>query len=250
MGLSTRMVSALFFASVFLTATLSAIFGMAGGLVLMAVLISLYPVAPTMVTHGFIQSVSNGSRAYFLRDYIMWRCLALFAAGALLAFAALYFVSISVDRATVFIMLGFVGFSVWIPKSWFNPDPRQIFGGLACGAIITGLNIVAGVSGPLPDVFFQKLEADRRAIVATKAATQVLSHLAKIGFYISAALAMSEGPALWMLLLAIPLSIAGTRMGGIVLNRMSDASFRNWTKWIVTGLGAIFLVRGVLLFLS
>lgn len=241
------MTGAVFLISVLLTATLSAIFGMAGGLVLMAVLVSIYPVAPAMVTHGLIQSVSNGSRAFFLRDFIIWRCLVLFAAGSGLTFCLLYFVSISVDRATVFILLGFVGLSVWLPRSWFDLDPRQLRGGVICGALITGLNIVAGVSGPLLDVFFQKLLVDRRAIVATKAASQVLSHLAKIGFYISAALVMNEGPPLWMLALAIGLSVGGTRLGGLVLDRMSDASFRNWTKWIVTSLGGVFLIRGIVL---
>ena len=241
------MTVAVFFLSVFFTAVLSAIFGMAGGLILMAVLVTLFPVAQAMVMHGLIQSVSNGSRAFFLRDYILWRSLILFAFGSLIAFAALAFVSISVNRPVVMVLLGLVAFSVWLPKAWFDPDPIQLRGGVICGFIITGLNIVAGVSGPLLDVFFQNLDVDRRAIVATKAATQVLSHMAKVGFYIGAVLAMDTGPMLWMVGLAVPLSILGTRMGGIVLHRMSDATFRNWTKWIVTGLGVIFLVRGIVL---
>ena len=48
------------------TAAISGVFGMAGGLILMGVLASYVPVATAMVLHGFIQLISNFSRAAFL----------------------------------------------------------------------------------------------------------------------------------------------------------------------------------------
>src|SRR3546814_5444179 len=42
---------------------------------------------------------------------------------------------------------------------------------------------IAGVSGPLLDVFFVRSSMDRRAVVATKAACQTLSHLAKLIYF-------------------------------------------------------------------
>ena len=49
------------------TATISGVFGMAGGLILMGVLTTYLPVASAMVLHGFIQIISNASRAFLLR---------------------------------------------------------------------------------------------------------------------------------------------------------------------------------------
>jgi len=57
-------------------------------------------------------------------------------------------------------------------------------------------------------------------------------------------------PAAWILALAIPLSLAGTQAGGLVLDRMSDAVFRRWTRWIVTGIGVFYLVQAARLILA
>lgn len=62
--------------AVFLTAILSAMLGMAGGLVLMGGLALVLPVSAAMVTHGAVQSVSNGWRAVLLRRFIAWKALA------------------------------------------------------------------------------------------------------------------------------------------------------------------------------
>ncbi|MDO8379597.1 MAG: sulfite exporter TauE/SafE family protein, partial [Phenylobacterium sp.] len=47
----------------FVTATLSGVFGMAGGLVLMGGLALVLPVSAAFVTHGVLQLVANGWRA-------------------------------------------------------------------------------------------------------------------------------------------------------------------------------------------
>jgi len=105
--------------------------------------------------------------------------------------------------------------------------------------------VVAGVSGPLLDVFFQNTDVDRRAIVATKAASQVAAHGVKIAFYAGPAMAVSDSGLIWLIALAVPLSIAGTTLGARVLAGMSEAVFRRWTKRVVTVIGLVYLVMGV-----
>ena len=51
-------VSAFLIVAAFLTATLSGIFGMAGGLVLMGALAFVLPVSAAFVTHGILQLVA------------------------------------------------------------------------------------------------------------------------------------------------------------------------------------------------
>ena len=50
-------------ATAFVTAALSGVFGMAGGLVLMGALALVLPVSAAFVTHGILQLVANGWRA-------------------------------------------------------------------------------------------------------------------------------------------------------------------------------------------
>jgi uncharacterized membrane protein YfcA len=54
---------ALLGASVVATSFLSGVFGMAGGLVLLGILLAVLDVAPAMVLHGATQFAANGWRA-------------------------------------------------------------------------------------------------------------------------------------------------------------------------------------------
>ena len=233
--------------SVFATAFISGVFGMAGGLILMGVLALLLPVSAAMVVHGAVQSVSNGWRAILLRKWIDWKLLGIFLLGSAAAAGLLFFTAFQLDKAWLFILLGLVPGVIWVPRRWIHLDATKPAHAIASGVLITGLNTVAGVSGPLLDVFFAQTERDRRSIVATKAATQVISHGVKIAYYIAPALAAGALPNPEFLLIAAPLAIGGTTLGARLLEKMTDVQFRNWTKWIVTGIGLIYVIRGALL---
>ena len=104
---------------VLVTATLSGIFGMAGGMILMAFLTFTYSVGAAMMLHGVTQAVSNGYRAVINRSDIVWRLVATNMAGSLAALALFMLVSFVPDKATVYLVLGaipFVAFS--IPKNY------------------------------------------------------------------------------------------------------------------------------------
>lgn len=230
-----------------ITAFISGIFGMAGGLILMGVLALVLPVSGAMVVHGAVQSVSNGWRAVLLRRWIDWRIIALYIAGSAAAFALLFSLTLQLPEAWLFIVLGLVPGLIWIPKKRLDLDARKPVHAAACGFSVTGLNVIAGVSGPLLDIFFVAEGTDRRMVVSTKAATQVISHSVKIAYYIAPALAAGAVPQPLWLLAAAPLAIAGTTLGARVLHKMSDVQFRNATKWIVTGIGVIYVIRGLTL---
>jgi uncharacterized protein len=76
--------------AVFATSTLSGVFGMAGGLVLLAILLAMLPVATAIAVQGAIQIVANGSRAWFSRAHIDWRVLGVICSGLAAAAVLLY----------------------------------------------------------------------------------------------------------------------------------------------------------------
>ncbi|NNC72551.1 MAG: sulfite exporter TauE/SafE family protein [Sphingomonadaceae bacterium] len=233
------------------TSMLSGIFGMAGGMVLMGALVLLLPVSAAFVTHGIIQVVANGWRAWLNREAIVWRIIGWYALASLVTGIGFFWLLIDrqPDRPLVFIALGLVGLSVWLPAKRFALDAQKSPHAFASGVLVTGTNLIAGVAGPLLDVFFVRTSLTRHEIVATKALTQVFSHLAKVVIYGSALLLTMDGEELpWLaILLAIPFSMLGTRLGKIVLDRMSDAHFLGWTRWIVSAIGLGYLVRGLML---
>lgn len=241
-------VAAFLIATAFLTATLSGIFGMAGGLVLMGALALVLPVSAAFVTHGILQLVANGWRAVLHRQHVSWPILINYAIASAAAGAVVALVSFTPSKPVLFLLLGLVPMLVCLPRNWLQLDAGKPTHAVASGFLVTGLNLTAGVAGPLLDIFFVRTELTRHQIVATKAATQVFSHLAKILVYGTPLFAAGKTAALtplWVFALAIPASMLGTGAGGWVLDRMSDTNFKRWTAWIVTAIGAAYLLKSV-----
>lgn len=244
-------VSAFIIVTAFFTATLSGIFGMAGGLMLMGALAFVLPVSAAFVTHGILQLVANGWRAVLHRRYVDWRILANYAIASAVAGGVIALIAFAPSRPLLFLLLGLVPMLVWLPKSWVQLDAAKTPHALVSGFLVTLVNLTAGVAGPLLDIFFVRTALTRHQIVATKAATQVFSHLAKILVYGTPLLAAPKAvmPPLWVFAIAVPVSMLGTAAGGWVLDRISDVDFKRWTAWIVTGIGLVYLAKAAQLML-
>ena len=245
-------VAAFILLTAFATSVLSGVFGMAGGLVLMGALALVLPVQAAFVAHGLIQIVANGGRAVLNRRHVRWPIVAAYALAAAAAAAAVALVDYAPSKPLLYLLLGLVPALAWVPKERLHLDAARPAHALASGFLVTGLNLLAGVAGPLLDVFFVRTALTRHQIVATKAATQVFSHLAKVLVYGAPLLAAGADDALplWVLLAAAPLSIAGTVVGGRILDRLTDKSFLSWTRWIVTAIGAAYLFQAWRLWLA
>lgn len=225
----------------FVTATVSGVLGMAGGLLLMGVLLLVLPVSTAFVVHGLLQLVSNGWRAVLQRRHVQVPVVGWYAVGAVVAASLVVLVAVVPSKPVTYLLLGLVPALAWLPKRLLSLDAARPGHAATAGVLVTALGLVAGVSGPLLDVFFVQSALGRHAVVATKAATQVLSHGAKVLVYGGLA---GTGSVPWLVvLLAVPLSILGTTAGGRLLERLTDASFRTTTRWVVTGIGAVYLVQ-------
>lgn len=147
--------------------------------------------------------------------------------------------------------MGLIPGVLWLPRRWIRLDAAKPAQAFLSGLLVTGANLTAGVAGPLLDIFFVRTELTRHEIVATKAATQVFSHLAKIVVYGAPLIASSQSglPPAWVFAIAVPLSMAGAVLGGQILQRMTDVNFKRWTRWIVTAIGVVYLVQAAQLWL-
>lgn len=237
-------VTAAFLVVVFLTSALSGIFGMAGGLILLWFLLLALPASVAIVVHGVIQLCANASRAWLSREYINARIVALIASGGAVSAVVLALLDYHPNTTIVSLLIGLMPILVWIPRSWFHFDASRTGHALVCGLVAGGLTIASGVSGPSIDLFFIRTSMDRRQIVATKAAIQVISHAIKIVFYAGSAMMLNAGE--WgVIALAVPIAFLGTRAGNGVLRRLTDANFRYWTRWIVTAVGAVYFLQAL-----
>jgi uncharacterized membrane protein YfcA len=239
-------------AAAFGTATLSGVFGMAGGLVLMGALALVLPVKAAFVTHGLLQLAANGWRAILHRRHVRWDIVVLYALASLVVGVVVGAIAFTPSKPLLYLLLGLIPAVLWLPQRWVRLDAAKPGQAFASGLLVTGVNLTAGVAGPLLDIFFVRTELTRHAIVATKAATQVFSHLAKIVVYGLPLVAVPASglPSVWVFVLAVPLSMAGAVVGGKILERMTDVNFKRWTRWIVTAVGLVYLVQAAQLFLA
>lgn len=230
--------------TVFLTSLISGVIGMAGGMILMAVLVSVLSVPAAMVVHGAVQATANGSRAFFLREHIQWQILPRYIAGALVAVAAFWAIAWLPPPEVVLLLIGvFPWLALLLPKS----SPLVITNHLsqyACGALVTGAQLIAGASGPLLDLFYLNSGLDRRAIVATKAITQTLGHLIKLAFYAHLYGLAKETDAL-LIGIALLASISATRLGTLILDKVSNANFKTASQILILGLGALCITNAL-----
>lgn len=226
------------------TAVLSGVFGMAGGMILMGVFAALLPVPTAMVMHGATQLISNVSRAYILRAHVYWRGFACYVVGSLAAYLAMLSVSYTPDPLVVFLGLGLTPFlAALLPSHWL--DFQRPVSAAVTGFQVAAIQLVAGAAGPLLDIAFVDTRLNRNQVVATKAATQVFSHLLKLAYFLPVVQVKEFS---WQLIAAILVAtVAGTRLGTWVLERMSEAAFKRYTRAIVYTIGGVYLCKAGML---
>ena len=234
-------------ASVLCTAFISGVFGMAGGMILMGLLLALMPLAPAMALHGITQIASNAARAWLWRLDICWPIVARYAAGALVAVAAVAFGPVTPTKPVALIFIGLVSLvGLAMPARWTPNvmDQRQAIG---CGTLCTMMHLTCGVSGPTLDLFFVRADLGTRQIVATKAAINTGGHFVKLAYFGHALLAGGGAISPFAVALAITAALLGTQLSRILLEAIDDASFRRWSQRLIAAIAAISLVQGVTL---
>jgi uncharacterized membrane protein YfcA len=231
--------------SVVATSFISGIFGMAGGMVLMGILLLLLSVEQAMVIHGVAQFASNGWRAVLWWRHIAWRVFRGYAFGALLVVTVMLGLQVALSRPAVMVVLGltpFLGFL--LPARWRLSVDRAGHP-LLCGLACMGVQMLSGVSGPLLDTFFVRSDMTRHQAVSTKAAVQTLSHALRIVVFGSLLADSDQALAPSLALLVVFSAVVGTSASKLVLDRISDSHFRQVTRRIVLVLGGGYLCAGL-----
>jgi uncharacterized protein len=149
-------------ATVVATSFISGIFGMAGGLILLGLLLLLLDVGPAMVLFGATQAASNGWRAVLWVKHVRWDYVWRFLIGAVLVFVILRIIHLFPNKAIIYIGLGLSPFLADLLPRQLTPDITRPGAPYVCGALIMATTLLAGVAGPILDTFYQKSGLDRK----------------------------------------------------------------------------------------
>src|SRR5215212_6317141 len=230
------------------TAFLSGLFGMAGGLILIGVLLALMPLPAAMVLHAITQMASNGWRAFLWRNHIRWRPAAFYLMGCALALGAWSLTRYVPGKPLALLLLGVTPFMARLTPAGLKPNPHSIWQGALYGSMCIGLMLMTGVSGPLTDTFFLGGKFDRPGIIATKAICQVASHFAKLIYFGGI---IDQAAALEPLLasVAVVASMTGTTLARHLLEAMTELQFRTWAGRLITVIAGYYIIYGSCLLL-
>ena len=219
--------------------------GMAGGMILMGILLAVMPLPVAMMLHGITQLASNGWRALMWRREVDWRVFRGYLYGTIVTTILFVVVKLVVSKPIALVAMGLTPFITLALPEKLHLNVERRGHATACGIICSTLSLTAGVSGPILDLFFVRSKMGRHAVIATKAMTQSLSHIMKI-VYFGAFISIEGGsihPALGAMM--VLLAFTGTSLSKHVIARMNDESFRFWTRRTVMTLGLFYLGSGV-----
>lgn len=214
------------------TSAMTAALGIGGGVLLLAIMSMLLPVAAIIPLHGLVQLGSNANRAMFTAAHINWKVVAWFAPGVV--FGAILASLLLVELPPAFLQLSIAGFILLL--CWGPAIPAVATGALGtfiAALLTTFISHFVGASGPLVAAFIKRQQQDQRqATVATFAATMTLQHAPKTLVYTAAGFVFYEW--LGLALLMILAGVVGTKLGLGVLEKTSDQRFGKIFNWLLT----------------
>ena len=215
----------------FFTSMTTAVFGLGGGMLLIAGMPGLLPPPAVIPVHAVVQLASNASRGLFAFRAIHWRYTAAFLAGSALGggLAAQVVGRLDLTYAPLAIA-ALILFNVWGPPLAVGGGRKGEFA--LVGAVQTALGMVGGATGPLGAANLYRRGLSREAQVATNAVFMTTTHVVKIAMF--AAIGFTFSPYLELIAGMIVASVAGSLVGTRVRQYVPEMRFRALLKWLLT----------------
>ena len=234
----------------FIGSTISGLIGMAGGSILLAVMLlaGLDPLTVVPI-HAAVQLVSNSTRVYAFRQHFKVSCWAVLALAALPGPIVGLWCLQQLDAVTVKALMGVaIICAAWAPKKGLNRlSDRTAFG--IAGALAGTLGVIVGAVGPLLAPFFLRGGFKKESIIGTKAGCQATIHIIKIAAFSGLYPMLLVGEHrdfdfLAQLPMIVPMALTtkvGTYTGKSMLRWVSEKRFILIYKVVLTVLGARLL---------
>jgi uncharacterized membrane protein YfcA len=227
----------------FFTSCLAAVIGMGGGILLISLMPGLLPAAAIIPVHALTQLASNLSRALFGWRDVDLRIVPAFTLGALAGAWLGGEIYAGLDLRWLPAVIGaLILLFTWVPFPAL-PGSGQLSLALL-GFYQTGLGMLAGATGPLGAAVLLRRHRGRDWLVVNTAVYMSLNHLLR--FVAFTALGFSLA-AWWPLVLGmITAGICGSWVGTRLRQRVPQADFQRWFRWLVTLLAARLIAMPLL----
>ena len=213
------------------TSTLTAITGIGGGMMLIAIMPGFLPAAAIVPVHGIVQLFSNSSRAFFGLRFLRWEFVLAFTSGSIIGGLVAAGITLEINlEYTPIVIATYILFTVWGPKLEFKKPIKGEF--LLIGAVQTGLSMMVGATGPLGQAALLRKGLQRDALVVTAALMMTFTHLIKIMLF---ALLGFSFISYWQIIVGMSVAVvAGALLGTHIRYKIPEDVFRKALKWALT----------------
>ncbi len=218
-------------AASFITTFFGVATGAAGGLLLLAILATVFPPVILIPLHTLVQLGGNIGRIAMMRHQILTSILWPFTIGSIIGgFAgAQLFVTLSAGLLQG-IIATFILFALWIPKvGTFGPERGRF---AILGFASTFLGVFVSATGTMVTPFMAHATPDRRNYVATFGAVMAIVHTSKVVAF--GLVGVAIGAYLPLIAGMIGTTFLATWLGRMVLDRVPERLFRFVLKGILT----------------
>ena len=209
----------------FFTAMMTSIAGAGGGTVLLAAMLQFMNPSEAIPVHGVIQFTSNIARTWLLRKFVKWSIILKFSLMIPLGVYLGLKIFQSFDEEDIkkligsFIIIALILQNIKFIKNFIISSNWYYIVGLFTGI----LNILVGVIAPLLAVIVKQSINEKKSIVGTLGYFGLVGNLTKIiGFSL---IGFSFLEYLDTVLLMIPATLLGSRIGQYLLDKISNKLF-------------------------
>lgn len=232
----------------FASSFISGITGMAGGTLLLSIMLITYDPSTSIALHGLLQVFSNLSRVFLFIKSVSWKHVGLFSLlavpGAVLGAKMSIFFSPVLLKALLGMVLLYEAVKKTASKEeTLHESNRYVF--VSLGFVSGFLGMIIGATGPLLAPFFLHAGLTKERFVATKALCQFLVQIVKVILF--AALLHFDYTQHNTAIIIITIAIfVGTAAAKISLSYVSEKIFVLVLKAILFILGTKLLLSGFL----
>ena len=213
------------------TSAVTAVTGIGGGMMLIAIMPGFLPAAAIVPVHAVVQLFANSSRAMFGWRFLRWEFVLAFIAGSILGGSIAAGIAREINLAyTPLFIAAYILFITWGPAPKFNKPPRGEF--VIIGAIQTGLSMLVGATGPMSQAALMARGLQRDALVVSGALMTTFTHLTKVLLFTLLGFSFIE---FWQVILGMSIAvIVGALIGTRIRYQVPEALFRRILKLALT----------------
>jgi uncharacterized membrane protein YfcA len=213
------------------TSVVTAITGIGGGMMLIAIMPGFLPATAIVPVHAVVQLFANSSRALFGWRFLRWEFVLAFIAGSVLGGGIAAAIAREINLAyTPLFIAAYILFITWGPAPKFNKPPAGEF--VIIGAIQTGLSMLVGATGPMSQAALMARGLKRDALVVSGALMTTFTHLTKVLLFALLGFSFIE---FWQVILGMSIAvIVGALIGTRIRYQVPEALFRRILKWALT----------------